>query len=301
MSLQFEIDKPSGRYAPSPTGPLHLGSLLAAVASFLQARGQDASWLLRIDDIDTPRVVPGAASGICEILTAFGLQWDGPVLYQSRRRAAYRDAAQKLKALDLAFDCACTRREAQSGPAGLEGPIYPGTCRDGIRSGREPRSVRMRVDSVMISFVDAIQGMYAQDVGREVGDFVIRRADGITAYQLATVLDDAFQGVSEIVRGADLLSSTPRQILLQRQLSLPQPRYAHVPVLVDRHGEKLSKSTGALALDVERKPVQFWECLTYLGQQPPDSLRDASLMRLHRWAADNWQIQRVPRLSTLDV
>jgi glutamyl-Q tRNA(Asp) synthetase len=295
------MSRPTGRYAPSPSGPLHLGSLLAAVASFVHARAQGGAWRLRIDDLDTPRVVPGAATAIGATLAAFGLRWDGPVLYQSRRHPAYDAALRELQAAGFAFDCGCTRREARAGPAGLEGPIYPGTCRNGIRPGRAPRSVRLKVDTAAIAFEDIVQGGYRQDLARDIGDFVIRRGDGITAYQLATVVDDAALAVTETVRGADLLSSTPRQMLLQRRLHLPAPRYAHVPVLVDAQGRKLGKSTGAAALDPSRVTAQLWYCLTCLGQQPSDALRDTSSARLLAWAVDNWQIENVPRVPTLTV
>ena len=292
-------DTHAGRYAPSPSGPLHLGSLLAAVGSYLQARAQDASWRLRIDDVDTPRVVAGAAAAICDTLRVFGLRWDGPVVYQSARRSAYAAAIARLQAGGAAFDCGCTRREAQAGITGLEGRIYPGTCRGGLAPGRSPRSVRIRVDDRPIEFVDQVQGVYRQTLSRDIGDFVISRADGVTAYQLATVVDDAACGAGEIVRGADLLSSTPRQILLQQRLGLARPAYAHLPVLVDAHGEKLGKSNGALALDRVSPGLQLWRCLALLGQQPPNRLREAAPARLLRWGCDNWSLEKVPSIMAL--
>lgn len=284
-----------GRYAPSPTGPLHFGSLVAALASYCHARGQGGRWLLRIDDLDQPRVVPGADRHICETLTAFGLKHDGAVVYQSQRRQAYDEAVACLRASSAAFDCGCTRREAQSGPRGSEGPIYPGTCRDGLPPGRRARSVRLRVEASCIELRDRFQGHYAQDLSADVGDFVIRRADGITAYQLATVLDDAAQGVTEVIRGADLLSSTPRQIWIHRCLGLAEPAYGHIPIIVDPSGDKLGKSTGALALDPARRQEQLHECLALLGQAPPASLLSRSVDGLVRWAVDNWNADKVPQ------
>lgn len=291
----------AGRYAPSPSGPLHLGSLLAALGSYLQARGQGASWSLRIDDLDAVRGSADAARQILATLDRYGLRWDGTVLYQSGRRESYARAVRRLLANGDAFDCGCTRREAQQGAAGLEGPVYPGTCRNGLPPGRRPRSVRLRVADVIIGCADAVQGEYHQRLLHDVGDFVVRRADGITAYQLATVLDDAEQGVGEVVRGADLLTSTPRQLYLQRVLGLPEPCYAHLPVLIDADGRKLSKSTGALALTRTALSAQLWDCLQLLGQMPPDALRDASVPRVLAWATDNWALARVPRVASLTV
>lgn len=284
-----------GRFAPSPSGPLHLGSLLAALASYLQARAQGGRWLLRIDDVDTPRVKSGAERRIVQALNHYGLRWDGTILRQSTREAAYGRAIDRLKALRSAFDCGCTRREARAGKPGLEGPIYPGTCRGGLPEGRTPRSVRFRVDDRTLCIDDRIQGLYRQTLDCDIGDFVIRRADGIVAYQLATVLDDHEQVVTEIVRGADLLSSTPRQLAIYQALDFPIPHYAHLPLLVDGAGEKLGKSTGAPPLDGQEPARQLFHCLDLLGQQPPDLLRATSVGRVLRWATDNWSLEAVPR------
>ncbi|WP_423820951.1 tRNA glutamyl-Q(34) synthetase GluQRS [Salinisphaera sp. SPP-AMP-43] len=288
-----------GRYAPSPTGPLHFGSLIAALASFCQAKAQGGLWRLRIDDLDTPRVVAGADRAIIDTLAAFGLEHDGPVMYQSRRDGAYAEAIAELKQRALAFDCACTRREARSGPVGSEGPVYPGTCRHGLPPGRAARSVRLAVEAEIISVGDLIQGECRQNLSRDIGDFVIRRADGITAYQLATVIDDAAQGVTEVVRGSDLLSSTPRQIWIYRCLDIVAvPRYAHIPVVVDVHGDKLGKSTGALALEARQRAAQLTECLALLGQQPPAWLARQSVSSVIAWAVDHWQTAAVPQQMT---
>ena len=284
-----------GRFAPSPSGALHIGSLVAALGSFLQARAQGGRWLLRMDDLDTPRVEPGAAERILDALVFFELRWDGEILYQDARRDAYRLAIERLKNAGQAFDCGCTRREARSGQVGIEGPIYPGTCRGGLPPGRQARSVRFRVDGQCFTVADSVQGGYEQRLDRDIGDFVIRRADGIVAYQLATVLDDDYQGVTEVVRGADLLSSTPRQIALQKALGLDTPRYAHLPVIVDEAGEKLGKSTGAMPLRPEKPGAQLAQCLHWLGQCPPDSLWDANASHVLRWGLDNWSLDRVPK------
>ncbi|MEO5861302.1 MAG: tRNA glutamyl-Q(34) synthetase GluQRS, partial [Burkholderiales bacterium] len=239
-----------GRFAPSPTGPLHFGSLVAAVGSYLQAKSRGGEWLVRMEDIDTSRNVSGAADDILRTLDALGFQWDGEVMYQSQRIDSYRAALEKLAAHGAIFPCACSRREiADSSLPGIEGPIYPGTCRDGLATARAARTLRVRIEETKIEFLDLIQGVVNQHLATEVGDFVLRRADGIIAYQLAVVVDDAHQGITEIIRGADLLASTPRQIFLQQLLSYATPRYGHLPVATNNAGEKLSKQTLAPAID----------------------------------------------------
>lgn len=284
----------AGRYAPSPTGDLHKGSLLAALAAFLQARAHDAPWCMRIDDVDALRTVPGKAAQILHTLTAFGLYWDGPVLYQSQRSKAYADTLARLRAAGHVFDCGCTRREAQTGPQGCEGPVYPGTCRDGLPAGREPRSIRLRVAQNHIVVTDAIQGDYEQNLATAVGDFIVRRADGIVAYQLATVVDDIEQGVTEVVRGADLLSSAPRQLLLHRLLGHAAPAFVHVPMLVDAQGRKLGKSNGALALDRYKRGIELVEALMLLGQTPPVELAAEPVERIIEWGIRHWHLDAVP-------
>lgn len=291
---QGNLNAHAGRYAPSPSGDLHRGSLLAALASFLQARTHAAPWFMRIDDLDTPRVVPGAAAHILRTLEQFGLYWDGAVMYQSRRRDAYEQALRQLRAQGRLFDCACTRREARAGAMGAEGPIYPGTCRYGMPAGRAPRSVRMRVADATVTLVDAVQGRHAQNLAHDVGDFVLRRADGIVAYQLATVVDDAAQGVTEVVRGVDLLSSTPRQMFLHTALRQPVPDYGHIPLLVDATGRKLGKSNGALALDTGQRSRELVNLLALLGQTPPGDLVDARVDQVIAWALVHWDITKVP-------
>jgi glutamyl-Q tRNA(Asp) synthetase len=232
-----------GRFAPSPTGPLHLGSLVAAMASWLDVRAHGGRWIVRLEDIDQPRTVPGADAQIIAALESHGFRWDGPIVRQSERLALYRQAFDRLRAQDAVYPCACSRRELDDSAA-----VYPGTCRDGLRA-RPPRAWRMRVPSGIFAFEDRAAGLVQSDLEREVGDFVVRRADGFWAYQLAVVVDDGAQGVTDVIRGADLLDSTPRQRLLQEALGLPRPRTLHVPLLLDASGRKLAKSSGAAPLD----------------------------------------------------
>ena len=265
----------TGRFAPSPTGPLHLGSLVAAVGSWLFARKGGGRWLVRMEDLDTPRVVPGSADEILAALERYGLTWDGEVVYQSRRQKLYEEALASLRARGLAYDCACSRAElarAASAPASGDPVdaerVYPGTCRDGIPAGRAPRAIRFRVPPGVIEFEDVLRGHVEEDVAARVGDFVIRRADGLFAYQLAVVVDDAAQEVTDVVRGGDLLSSTARQIALQRALGLPTPRYAHLPLVLAADGTKMGKRDGALplpTLDARRVSETLAEALTMLG------------------------------------
>jgi glutamyl-Q tRNA(Asp) synthetase len=241
-----------GRFAPSPTGPLHAGSLVAAVASYLDARAHGGKWLIRIEDIDEGRSVPGAAETILEQLDWLGMHSDGEIVWQSRRKDLYQAARERLA--EYVYGCGCNRREIADSRLGV-GPdgaaIYPGTCRHGLAPGRAARSLRLRVPAAgedVVAFTDRFAGEVSQRLALESGDFVLKRADGYWAYQLAVVVDDAEQGVTDIVRGADLLDSTPRQIYLQRLLGVPTPRYLHVPVVRNANGEKLSKQTGALAV-----------------------------------------------------
>jgi glutamyl-Q tRNA(Asp) synthetase len=292
-----------GRFAPSPTGPLHFGSLVAAVASWADARARGGEWLVRMEDLDPPREVPGAADGILRTLEALGLEPDGPVVRQSGRGDAYRAALDRLRDRGVLFACGCTRREiADSGLPGSDGGIvYPGTCRDGPPPGRTAYALRARVDDAVIAFVDAIQGEVRQDLAHEVGDFVLLRADGLFAYQLAVVVDDAAQGITDVVRGADLLDSTPRQIFLQRALDLPTPRYLHLPVATNAAGEKLSKQTGAPALDGSRPGAALVAALRFLGQAAPPELERAPARAVLEWAAANWDRARIPRRRAIAV
>ncbi len=289
-----------GRFAPSPTGPLHFGSLVAAVGSFLDARRSGGEWLLRMEDLDRPRCRDSAADDILRTLEAFGFEWDGEVIWQSRRGSVYSDALERLRDTGRVFACACTRRElADSGLAPDGALVYPGTCRLGLPPGKAPRADRLLVAQTRIVVEDAVQGRLVQNLAEEVGDFVLLRADGLFAYQLAVVVDDGDQGITRIVRGADLLGSTPRQILLQQLLDLPTPGYAHLPVVADAAGEKLSKQTRAAPLDPARPIPSLLSALRFLGQAPPAELAKADLTGVWRWAIEHWQLARVPRRRQL--
>lgn len=293
-----------GRFAPTPSGPLHLGSLVSALAAWLCARSHDGRFLIRIEDLDTARLVPGAGAEILRALEIHELTWDAPVLHQSSRAAGYSEALAKLRAGGLLYPCACTRREvADSAPfqdrPEVEGPVYPGTCRSGLAPGREARAQRVRTDAIPYRFDDAAQGPISQTLGSEVGDFVVARADGVVAYQLAVVVDDAAQGVTEVVRGADLLLSTPRQLHLQRLLALPTPAYLHHPVVVAADGAKLSKQHQAAPLDLARPGANLHRALTLLRQGPPATLAAAAPGEVLAWARAHWWPARFSRLRTV--
>lgn len=291
-----------GRFAPSPTGPLHFGSLIAAVGSYLEARTHGGEWLVRIEDVDAPRCKPEYESAILRTLACYGFRIDGDILRQRDRTAAYQAALNRLHHDGCIFGCACTRKEIGDSLLGSDGsPVYPGTCRHGLPAGKEARAWRLRVGERIISFTDAVQGELVQNLGSDVGDFVLLRADGSFAYQLAVVLDDADQDITHVVRGADLLDSTPRQIWLQQCLGVPTPQYAHLPVIVNAVGEKLSKQTQAEALDDNNPVPALWQALDFLGQQPARELRSGSLADLWQWALRNWSLARVPKQKTLPL
>ena len=291
-----------GRFAPSPTGPLHFGSLVAAVGSYLDARAHGGEWLVRMEDIDTPRNVPGAAEGILATLESYGFEWDGPVLWQSQRLVAYAEALARLQAAGLAYGCACSRKEiadSTTRPAIDGGLAYPGTCRNGLPAGRLARAWRLRVEDDELAFEDRLQGRVAQHLERDVGDFVLCRADGLFAYQLVAAVDDHFLGISDIVRGADLLASTPRQIWLQHCLGFAEPRYAHLPVASNAAGEKLSKQTLAPPLAVESAASELVRALRFLGQAAPDDLRRASVAEVWAWAGEHWCFAAIPTVASI--
>ena len=286
-----------GRFAPSPTGPLHAGSLVAALASCLDARAHHGRWLLRIEDLDPPREVPGATRAIIETLAAFGFAPDGPIEFQSRRHPHYQRAFERLVTAGRVYPCACTRREIADSIVrqghGLRRHgelIYPGTCRNGIRDGRAPRAWRVRVAGAVIEWSDRSGEAFRESLEEEVGDFVLKRADGLWAYQLAVVVDDALQGVTDVVRGADLLGSTARQIHLQRLLGYPTPRYLHLPVVVDVNGEKLSKQTGATALDIARPLPALEAAMRHLGLAGTGAATLAGFWpaAVRRWRESHW-------------
>lgn len=284
-----------GRFAPSPSGPLHFGSLVAAVASWLDARAAGGRWLVRMEDLDRPRCEPGAADIILRQLEAYGLAWDGAVLVQSRRDDAYAEALDALKESGAAYPCACTRSQLAQAPRNREGEIiYPGTCRNGLPAGAAARAWRVRVPDVSTHFHDRIYGDLQQNLAHDVGDFIVRRADGLFAYQLAVVVDDAFQGITHVVRGADLLWNTPRQIYLQTLLGLPMPSYAHVPLITNAAGQKLSKQTLAPALPGTGRSAVLAQALAALGHPPPAELAGAEPAEQLAWAAARWKIENVP-------
>jgi glutamyl-Q tRNA(Asp) synthetase len=287
-----------GRFAPSPTGPLHFGSLLAAVASYLQAKSHSGVWHLRIEDIDPPRQQDGAIEEILAALERYGFKWDGPVTYQSESADRYLQVVDGLQAADLAYPCSCSRRDLAKARQGLLGAIYPGTCRSGGFAGDE-YTIRVRTDDAPIEFVDVLQGTQRQCLESESGDFVILRRDRLIAYHLAIVVDDYDQGITEIVRGADLLDSTPRQIHLQRLLDYRTPAYLHIPVAENEQGQKLSKLTGASAIPLDNADRVLLSALEALGQKPPPELTDSSLDDIWSWSINNWQPAVMARRTTI--
>jgi glutamyl-Q tRNA(Asp) synthetase len=284
-----------GRFAPSPTGPLHLGSLVAAVASYLEARSRNGEWLLRIENLDPLRETAGSSKEILSTLEALEMEWDGEVVYQNRRNKAYRDALGILEKRNLIYPCVCSRKEiVDSSIIGIEGPVYPGTCRDGPLHEAKRSSWRIRADNNPIEFRDALRGQVRQRLQTDIGDFVLRRADGIFAYQLAVVVDDAWQGITHVVRGEDLLNSTPRQIYLQRLLGYQTPTYMHLPVVVDAQGEKLSKQTRAAPVGSSDRVSQLITAMRFLGQTPPAELMESNLASFWKWAMENWKPETIP-------
>lgn len=284
-----------GRFAPSPTGPLHFGSLVACLASYLDARAAGGTWLLRMEDLDRPRCRPEFATQIPATLARLGFQWDGEILFQSRRDDRYAECLARLTSEGRVYACACSRREiADSAVTGIDGPVYPGTCRH-LALGATGNAIRVRVPDGTTAFTDRVQGHQSQELARDIGDFVLRRRDGLFAYQLAVVVDDADQGVTDVVRGADLLDSTPRQLLLQQMLGFPQPRYLHIPVAVNAAGQKLSKQTLAPALNNAAGCSQLNQALQFLGQPtvPADLAQTPSDLLLQ--AVSTWQPGSIPR------
>jgi glutamyl-Q tRNA(Asp) synthetase len=284
-----------GRFAPTPSGDLHLGSLYAAAASFLDARAHGGRWLLRMEDLDRPREVAGSADGILRTLQAFGFEWDGDIVRQSDRTLFYVDALQALEARSLTFGCSCSRLQLG------DETRYPGTCRVRPATSNVPTATRLRVEPRYIQFRDRIQGSYRQDVAGTVGDPILKRRDQVFAYLLAVVVDDAAQGVTHIVRGADLLDNTPRQIYLQQLLGLPQPAYAHVPVLTEPDDTKLAKSRRSIRLDPHSALPQILSVFSMLGLAPPDSLAQGSLTEAWRWATGQWKVEKVPKCLHMHV
>lgn len=300
---QSNLSTYRGRFAPSPTGPLHFGSLVAAVGSYLQARSHEGKWLLRIEDIDPPREQKGATDQIIKTLDGYGFEWTGEISFQSRRYELYQAALDQLIDSEHCFACNCSRKKIQlhSETLNLSSQIYPGICRE--RSPQdinpdEPHAIRVKVLNQLIGFDDLLQGQQRVGLTDEVGDFIIRRADGLFAYQLAVTVDDEAQGITEVVRGSDLLSSTPHQYYLQQLLDYAHPRYLHLPLVNNPQGEKLSKQTFANPIGIDKAPEMLVRALQFLGQNPEGALGRATTADVWDWALENWQIGLVPSQSS---
>jgi len=284
-----------GRFAPTPSGELHLGSLYTATAGYLDARASGGRWRVRIEDLDLPRTVPGAAAGILRTLDLFGFEWDDEVAYQADRRERYLIALEALRERGATFECSCSRIQL------ADEDRYPGHCRAGPLMPGLPTATRLRVDSGCVQFADRIQGMFRQDVAAAVGDVVLRRRDRLFSYMLAVVIDDAAQRITHVVRGADLLDNTPRQIYLQRLLGLESPSYAHVPVLTEANGGKLAKSARSVRLDVDAALPQLLKVFGLLGLSPSSELTGAPLSDAWKWAIERWNINSVPKRLAISL
>lgn len=279
-----------GRFAPSPTGAVHYGTLIAAVGSYLQAKKNNGKWLLRIEDVDTTRSVAGADTDILHTLEAFGFQWHGSVIYQSEQTKYYQQALEQLSSRELVFPCLCTRKQL----AKINNEVYPGRCRNRRLPEKETHALRLRTKNLTINFDDTVMGKQSQNIATQCGDFIIKRRDGLFAYQLAVVVDDALQGISDVVRGADLLGSTARQIYLHQLLGYIAPTYCHLPLAVDCSGKKISKSDGATKVDVNNRERLLCSVLVFLGQQPPADLDASSINDIWLWASTHWDMAKVP-------
>ncbi|HSH86176.1 MAG TPA: tRNA glutamyl-Q(34) synthetase GluQRS [Methylophilus sp.] len=280
-----------GRFAPSPTGPLHLGSLVAAAASYCDAKSHDGKWLLRIEDVDQTRKMAGASEEIIHTLEHYGFVWDDEVIYQSQRTALYEEALTRLRHKDLAYRCTCSRKEIADSSTmhGIEGAIYPGTCLAHPIKHDSMAAWRLKTTESLISFQDLVQGRIQHNMAWEIGDFVIKRSDGLYSYQLAVVVDDALQGVTHVVRGADLLNSTTRQIYLQQLLGYSTPVYAHIPLVLNADGQKLSKQTLARSLPKDEVIPTLLEAFSFLPYLPTPPRAFKTLPELWQWALENWQ------------
>jgi len=283
-----------GRFAPSPTGPLHFGSLIAAVASYLDARAVGGTWLVRMEDLDPPREPAGADLQILEQLVQLGLEWDGEILYQSSRLDSYQSAENQLTAAQLCYPCDCTRPQIKA-----MGSVYNGACRGKTTPPATGYAIRLKTEPLDIKIDDRVQGHYQSNIGTGTGDFVIRRKDKLFAYQLAVVVDDAFQGITHIIRGHDLIDSTPRQIYLQRLLGFSIPDYGHIPIVTDSLGQKLSKQQFATPVDATNARQLIHQALHYLGQSPPEPNQHGTPRQQLEWGVEHWDIQAVPKLATI--
>jgi glutamyl-Q tRNA(Asp) synthetase len=292
-----------GRFAPSPTGHLHSGSLLAAVASYLDAKKNQGQWLLRIEDLDPPREQPGASDSICKTLEAYGFEWETP-RFQSQHLEIYHQVLNDLRQNQLTYPCTCSRKMLQSQRAeGVSEIIYTGNCANRqFEDLNSDYAIRVKTKPVEIEFCDAIQGYFRQNIRQQVGDFILQRKDKLIAYQLAVVVDDQLQGITHVVRGTDLLSNTPRQIYLQTLLGYSRLEYAHLPLITNQNNRKLSKQTGATAIPLDHPVPVLCQTLKDLGQKPPVELCHVSIREAWEWAIKNWQISHVPdRLGTYDA
>ncbi len=278
-----------GRFAPSPTGPVHFGTLVAAVGSYLQAKKNKGEWLIRMEDVDITRKVDGADIEILKTLEAFGFEWHGEIIYQSEQTAHYEQALEQLISQSLVFPCLCSRKQLSKS----DSTIYPGTCRSRQLPEKNKHALRLLSKNISIEFNDAVMGRQSQNIKQQCGDFVIRRRDGLFAYQLAVVVDDALQNITEVVRGADLLDSTPRQIYLQQLLNYSTPDYCHLPLAIDDSGNKISKSEGATKIDLQHKEQQLISVLDFLAQNPPEDLAQSSINDIWSWATEHWDVTYV--------
>ncbi len=286
-----------GRFAPSPTGPVHFGTLIAAVGSYLQAKKNNGEWLIRMEDVDITRKIEGADTDILNTLEAFSFEWHGEVIYQSKQSEHYQQALNQLISQSMVFPCLCSRKQL----AKSNSDIYPGNCRDQNLSEKAEHALRIRAKNISIQFDDAVMGRQSQNIGQQCGDFIIKRRDGLFAYQLAVVVDDALQNITEVVRGADLLDSTARQIYLQQQLGYPTPNYCHLPLAVDTAGNKISKSEGATKIDVNHKEKLLVNVLDFLAQQPPVDLVQSNINDIWQWAITHWEINRVAPVNNIQL
>jgi len=292
-----------GRFAPSPSGSLHFGSLIAATASYLDAKANKGKWLLRIEDVDTPRVRDGAIQSIIHTLDTYGFEWDESILYQSQRFDAYQAALDELIAAKHVYPCSCSRKSlnkiAKFGTCGL---IYPGLCRNGLHQAESQlRTQRLLTNNNAIEFYDRAKGVQSQRLESEVGDFALKRSDGIYTYQLAVVVDDAYQGITDIVRGEDLLDNTARQLYLQQLLGYSRPRYLHFPTARDKSGNKLSKQNHAPEIQVKNKRLNIHKSLAFLGQHPPDINNFDNTTDLWKWAINHWDSSDIKSNHSMSI
>ena len=284
-----------GRFAPSPTGPMHFGTLIAAVGSYLQAKTNQGQWLIRMEDVDTTRVVEDSDTQLLNSLEAFGFEWDSEVIYQTTRNVLYSDALERLNQQHLIYPCTCSRKHLASHVDYKKTGVYPGTCREQSLPFQGEHALRLKVSNTNIRFDDMIMGPQQENLATECGDFVIKRKEGLFAYQLAAVVDDASQGITEIVRGADLLDSTARQIYLQQLLGYKTPTYIHLPLALGDDGNKLSKQSESRAIDNNHPTLALVDALSHLGQQPPESLKNHPLDDIWTWAIQHWDIKTIPQ------